>query len=86
MWYRNSNSDNNKPSALDTTSSKIYNYIRKDYNLIQADEEVPEHWEWMENKVEKKDWETYMQVADHAEALDDVYAALTELAEMIEVG
>lgn len=86
MWYKNGNGDSIKPQALDTTSSKLYNYIRKDFNLIPATEEIPEHWEWMENKVEKKDWETYMQVADHTVALDDVYAALTELAELIEEG
>lgn len=51
--------------------------------LVEATEEVPEHWAWMENKVSKEDWETYTAVLEHTNALDDVYAALTELAELI---
>jgi hypothetical protein len=87
MWYRTENGSNVKPDALDTTSSKKWNYVRKDFELIPAVEgehnPIPEHWTWMENKVSKEDWEVYTNVAEHGEALDDVYAALTELAELI---
>lgn len=83
MWYTTENSDNIKPSQLDTTSSERWNYVRKDFTLIPETEETPEHWKYMENKILKSDWELYMQVADHGIALDDVYAALTELADLI---
>ena len=84
MWITAENGSSVKPEALDTASSKKYNYIRKDFVLIEATEETPEHWRWQEKKVLKEDWETYTQVMSHDEALDDVYAALTELAGMIE--
>lgn len=83
MWKHSENGNSTKPEALDTATSKKWNYIRKDFELVPAEEDRPEHWQWLEKKVLKKDWETYMQVADHGEALEDVYAALTELAEII---
>ena len=86
MWQKAENGNTTKPAALDTTSSKRWNYVRKDFELIEATEEVPAHWRWMEKKVLKEDWGAFMQVAEHSEALEDVYAALTELAEIIEEG
>ena len=55
-------------------------YIRKDFQLVPGDGEIPEHWEWMETKIPKDAMVIYQE---HGEALDDVYAALTELAEII---
>ena len=84
MWYHNENGSSDKPSVLDTTTSKKYVYVRKEFNLIPAqDEDISEHWEWLEMKIKKEDWAVYQQVMDHDAALDDVYAALTELAELI---
>lgn len=83
MWKRCENGSSVKPAALDTTSSKKWNFVRKDFELVAATEEIPEHWAWLENKVSKEDWEVYSNVAEHSEALDDVYAALTELAGLI---
>ena len=86
MWRKSENGNSTKPAALDTTSSRKWNYVRKDFILIESTEEIPEHWEWMDQKVLKEDWETYTKVIDHGDALEDVYAALTELAEIIEEG
>ena len=83
MWKKVENGDSIKPESLDVTSSRKWNYVRKNFELIEATDDYPEHWEWMEIKVLKDDWETYKEVMDHSEALDDVYAALTELAEMV---
>lgn len=87
MWYRNENGSLNKPEAVDTTSSRIYVYVRRGFEQIpesgEGDYVVPAHWQWMEQKVKKEDWEIYQTVTDHSGALDDVYAALTELAEII---
>lgn len=51
--------------------------------LVPAEEDRPEHWTWEEQKILRADWAVYEQVLEHGEALDDVYEALTELAEMI---
>ena len=83
MWYPACNGDSNKPTALDTTSSQVYNYARKDFRLIEGTEEVPAHWQWLETKIRKEDWDLFTHLTDHDEALDDVYAALTELAALI---
>ena len=83
MWYKNENGSGVKPDALDSTSSKVYVYVRKNFVLVPAEEERPEHWTWDEMKIPKEDWAVYEQVLGHDEALDDVYDALAELAEMI---
>lgn len=83
MWYNNENGDLTKPAALDNTSSKKYVYIRKDFIQIAATEETQEHWKWQEMKIPKEDWALYESIIAHDSALDDVYAALTELAELI---
>ena len=83
MWYRNENGSSVKPDAIDQSASNRYVYVRKNFVLIEATEDIPEHWQWMETKILKEDWEIYLEVMDHGTALDDVYAALTELAEII---
>lgn len=83
MWYRNENGSSTKPATLDTTSSKIYNYIRKDFELVAATEERDEYWCWQETRIPKEDWALYESIMGHDAALDDVYAALTELADLI---
>ena len=90
MWYKNSNGDSVKPADVDSTSSKVYVYVRKDFTLIPAQGEGehanPEHWEWLEQKVKKEDWELYQTVTGHTSELSDVEDALMELAEMIVEG
>ena len=83
MWYENVNGSVTKPEELDTTSSKKYVYVRKNFQLVEATEDVPAHWKWQETKILRDDWEIYRGVMEHGDALDDVYAALTELAELI---
>jgi len=83
MWYKCENGSLDRPQEIDSTSSAVYVYVRKDITEIPAEEDRPAHYEWMETKIPKKDWEIYEQVLSHNEALDDVYAALTELAELI---
>lgn len=83
MWYKCENGSLDRPQEIDSTSSAVYVYVRKDITEIPAEEDRHAHYEWMETKIRKEDWEVYEQVLGHGEALDDVYAALTELAEMI---
>ena len=61
-------------------------YVRRNIEHIPETDDVPAHYKWFEQKIPKKDWETYRMVLEHGDALDDVYAALTELAEMIVEG
>lgn len=89
IWYTTENSSVDKPAEIDKTSSKVYNYIRKDFVEVPAEgtegeiDFRPAHWQWQEQKVKKSDWDIYEKILGHDDALDDVYAALTELADMI---
>lgn len=83
MWYKCENGSLDRPQDIDSTSSAVYVYVRKNITAVPEAEGRPAHYEWMETKIPKEDWEIYEQVLSHGEALDDVYAALTELAEMI---
>ena len=65
-------------------SSLLTNCVpMKYFEHVLGTEEKPEHWEYDKAKILKDDWETYEKVQEHNTALDAVYAALTELAEMI---
>ena len=65
MWYKVTGGET-KPPELDTTSSKRWNYVRKNFEYINAIElngqDRPAHWEWDEQKVLKDDWDMYLQV------------------------
>lgn len=73
-WYKCENGDSVQPAAQDTTSSKKWNYVRKDFRRIAAQEKdgqiYPEHWEWMEMKVAKETWGTYLQGETNAANID----------------
>ena len=64
-WYRSSNSNSVTPADVDDTSSKVYVYVRKDFELIPETEEndqvIPEHWEYMEKKISKEIYPEYAQ-------------------------
>ena len=83
MWYTSQNGSLDQPSAIDTTSSRKYVYIRKNFEVVAATEDIPAHYQWQEMKIPKADMGIYEKTVNHDEALDDVYAALTELAEII---
>ena len=87
MWYEVENCSMTKPADIDKVSSGQYVYVRKNFEEVpesgEGEQVISAHWKWMEIKIPKADWELYEQVIGHGEALDDVYAALTELAEMI---
>lgn len=83
MWYHTANGTATQPPQLDKNSSKVYVYVRKNFTLIPAQEDNAAHWEWDEIKIKKEDWAIYETIMAHDGALDDIYAALTELAELI---
>ena len=86
-WRKVENSDSIKPSSIDMESSKVYVYMRKDFELIPAiteeGHERPEHWEYMEKRILKEDLEYYQLLTDHTNTISDIEDALIELAEII---
>ena len=83
MWYNAENSDNVRPSTVDTESSRIYNYIRKDFSLVPASEDRPEHYAWLEQKIKKEDWELYSKILSNEDDITDLQLALCELYEQL---
>ena len=89
MWYEVENGSTTRPSDVDTTSSRAYVYVRRNIILIDdlsGDPENPPHYKWEEMKIPREIWEVCEKTFSHDSALDDVYAALTELAELIVEG
>ena len=91
MWYHVENGANVRPADVDSTSSQSYVYVRRNFVFVEEvrdgkDVIIPAHYAWDEMKIPRAMWEVCQQVMGHGEALDDVYAALTELAEMIVEG
>ena len=91
MWKEVENGSLALPSAVDTTSSRAYVYVRRNITLVadvieEGEVIIPAHYKWEEIKIPREMWEVCEKVMGHDTALDDVYAALTELAEMIVEG
>ena len=90
MWYFVENSENTKPAEVDAISSRSFVYVRR--NIVRVNKKTAEgetvgtHYKWEETKIPRDAWEICKQVLEHDAALEDVYAALTELAGLIVEG
>ena len=87
MWYRTEMTD--KPELQDTTSSKVYNYDRR--NIVEeqrTDEEgnVTTAYVSEERKVKKEDWERYLEMKELKERQDVSDQALQDAILMIMEG
>lgn len=89
MWYETENGENIRPSAIDSTSSKVYTYFRKNIEAVpekgkEGEEDyIPAHYKWLETKVHKEVAEFVKKTYENESAINDVNDALVELAEMI---
>lgn len=88
MWYEVENGSASHPSDVDSTSSRKYVYVRRNITFVEEVKDgekitIPAHYRWEEMKIPREIWEICEKTLSHDTALDDVYAALTELAEMI---
>jgi len=69
MWSRVESND--RPSELDITSSKVYNYVRRNIEEKTKEEDgrTITYYEYYEEKVNKEMWELYVRVSDLEDAL-----------------
>lgn len=83
MWEKRESKE--RPSVLDTTSSRVYNYVRKNIEQeTRQGEEGPEtFYAFDEQKILKEDWDTYENVARNTQDVADVMDALVELAALV---
>lgn len=74
-----------RPSELDTASSKVYNYVRR--NIREEEREVNGetvvYYVFEEQRIHKEDWDTYAKVIQNTQDVADITDALIELAELI---
>lgn len=86
MWIHNEGT--NKPERVQVDPN--YVLIRKNIIFIEEvpseDYTIPAHYEWDEMEISPNAWTVCNKFLGYDEALDDVYAALTELAEIITEG
>ena len=72
IWYTSENSSAEKPAEIDKTSSKVFNYIRKNFVEIPAQESEGEedmffpglnsaHWQYQEAKIRKTEWADFLK-------------------------
>ena len=92
MWQNKQNNESVRPDRIETTPSGVL--IRRGITLVEeATEEingveivVPAHYTWEEIFVSKEIWTICKKFLGYDTAFHDVYAALTELAEIITEG
>ena len=72
MWIRVEGAT--RPETTDTTSSKKWNYVRKDIHSEERTDEMTGEtytvWTWFELKVAKEDWELYKAVERNTANID----------------
>lgn len=83
MWYSVENGEAVRPAEIDSTSSRAYVYIRRSIELIESTEDTPAHYAWEEMKIPREAWGMAELAMGNSAALEDVYAALAELAGII---
>jgi hypothetical protein len=89
MWYENSNAENIKPETIDNTSSQKWVYIRKDFELIEpeqdseTEEERLTYWKWQELKIPKEALAIWQYNTKNAEDVDAITECILEISEII---
>ena len=72
MWY---NAEGTAcPDNIDTTSSKKWNYVRKDINTEERTDEMTGEtytvYVWLEMKIAKENWELYKATEKNTADID----------------
>lgn len=78
MWTKSENSDATKPLKIEHSGNNVI--LRKNFRLIPATDEIPEHYEYEEWQMTNEQYEVYQY---HEELLNEQADALVELAELI---
>lgn len=72
-WYQTESTV--RPETLDITSSKVYNYVRR--NIEETEVEGVVFYTYEEMKVKKEDWQIYLK-QEKIEADVDYLLMITE--------
>lgn len=72
---------NYKPDAIDTATSRIYNYIRRNIHQEQHEDDEGNMltvWVYEEKKISKENWELY-KIIERNSANIDYIAMMTDI-------
>ena len=91
-WYSTGSFSDVKPEDTDLTSSKVYNYARKDFKRVEYDpqpyNEEPHgmayRWDWMEQKIRKEDWNEYLLISGDINSLKMTDSGVMDMANIID--
>jgi len=77
-----------RPEEFDDKSSQVYNYVRKNIEEKQLEEEngTPTVYVYDELAVSKEDWILFNELTESTTRIAEVEDAVIELAEIIEGG
>ena len=78
MWTKSENSEAIKPDAIERHNNGVI--VRRNFNLVEATEEIPAHYEYEEWQMTNEEYGMYEMFAEQVAEQSD---ALIELAEMI---
>lgn len=81
MWYITENGDNIRPAEIDTTSSHVYFYIRRNIEHIPEKDDMPAHYRWEEAKITKDMLPIIEKFNDMESEIINTQLALCELYE-----
>lgn len=83
MWHESENSTTVKPDALDRKSSRVYVYVRKDFTFVEETEDKPAHWEYLEARIRREDWDLFEGLMDLETTTSDLGTALESLLDFM---
>lgn len=78
MWTKSENGEPVRPQAIEVAEGFVI--LRKDFELVEAEGDMPAHYTYKEWQMTKEQYEIYKNFDDVISEQDD---ALVELAELI---
>ena len=82
-WRKSSNADEQQPQAIFKDNYSEVVFVRRNFELKEkqdVDGTTSKYWEWEENKIPFKDYETFEQVQEVLESANTNTEAVVELA------
>ena len=83
MWHKSENSNSTQPAAIDRNSSRVYVYVRKDFVFIEESEDKPAHWEYLEARIRREDWDLFEGLMSLETTTSDLGIALEALLDFM---
>lgn len=78
MWTKSQNGEGWKPAEFERAGDSVI--LRRDFRMIEATEDMPQHWEYEEWQMTAQQYEVHKY---HEEIEKEQADALIELAELI---